>query len=101
MSVETGSRSEAGVPWSAPPLAPTRGFRVLGSRRRVLIPGISEVRGPAASMRRDALFRRMLAAGDILALVGAFLLTLEISRRPLGVTWVPSPRSRSCSSPRS
>src|SRR5471030_1087155 len=87
MSVETGSRSEAGVPWAAPPLAPARGFRVLGTRRRVLIPGISEVRGPAASMRRDALFRRMLAVGDVIALAGAFFLTFEIVRRPIGVTW--------------
>ena len=49
-----------------------QGLPGLGARRRVLIPGISEVRGPAASMRRDALFRRMLALGDIIALIGAF-----------------------------
>ena len=87
MSVETGSRSEAGVPWAAPPLTTSKGFLGLGSRKRVLIPGISEVRGPAASMRRDALFRRMLAVADIVALAGAFLLTFELSRRPLGLTW--------------
>ena len=87
MSVETGSRSEAGVPWAAPPLATSKGFLGLGSRKRVLVPGISEVRGPAASMRRDALFRRMLALADIVALFGAFLITFEVSRRPLGLTW--------------
>ena len=87
MSVETGSRSDAGVPWAAPPLVQPKGFRVLGARRRVLIPGISEVRGPAASMRRDALFRRMLACADIVALAGAFFLTFQLARRPLGVTW--------------
>src|SRR5690349_5410759 len=87
MSVETGNPTEASVPWGGAPLAPTRGFLGLGARRRVLIPGISEVRGPAASLRRDSLFRRSLAVADILALIGAFLLTAEISARPLVLTW--------------
>jgi exopolysaccharide biosynthesis polyprenyl glycosylphosphotransferase len=95
MGVDTGSTSEASVPWGAPPLttgtrglpASTRGFLGLGGRRRVLIPGISEVRGPAASLRRDSLFRRSLAVADILALVGAFLITMAISPRPLNLTW--------------
>ena len=87
MSVETGSPTEASVQWGAPPLAPTRGFLGLGGRRRLLAPGISEVRGPAASLRRDSLFRRSLAVADILALVGAFLLTIEISARPLQLNW--------------
>jgi hypothetical protein len=86
MSVETGSTSEAGVPWGAP-LAPPRSFLGLGGRRRVLVPGISEVRGPDASMQRDALFRRMLAVADIVALIGAFLLTIVISRRTMQLTW--------------
>src|SRR3954463_12891836 len=87
MSVDTGSPSEASVSWGAPPLAaPARGFLGLG-RRRALIPGISEVRGPAASLRRDSLFRRSLAVSDILALLTAFLLTTEISSRPLVLTW--------------
>jgi exopolysaccharide biosynthesis polyprenyl glycosylphosphotransferase len=87
MSVETGSPAEAGVTWGAPPLTPTRGFLGLGSRRRVLIPGIAEVRGPAASLRRDSLFRRTLAIADVLALVGSFLLTIVLSSRPLVLTW--------------
>src|SRR5581483_206019 len=87
MSVETGSPAEASVPWGAQPLAPpARGFLGLG-RRRVLIPGIAEVRGPAASLRRDSLFRRSLAFADLLALVGAFLITYELSARPLKLTW--------------
>jgi exopolysaccharide biosynthesis polyprenyl glycosylphosphotransferase len=49
--------------------------------------GIAETRGPAASMRRDALFRRMLALADVVAVVGAFLLTLALSRRSLQLTW--------------
>jgi exopolysaccharide biosynthesis polyprenyl glycosylphosphotransferase len=40
---------------------------------------ILETRGPAASLRRDALFRRMLLAGDVLAIVGAFALAIELS----------------------
>src|SRR5450759_959011 len=40
---------------------------------------ILEARGPAASMQRDALFRRMLLVGDVLAIVGAFALAIELS----------------------
>jgi exopolysaccharide biosynthesis polyprenyl glycosylphosphotransferase len=40
---------------------------------------ILETRGPAASMLRDALFRRLLLAGDMLAIVGAFALAIELS----------------------
>ncbi len=87
MSVETGSRAEGGIPWDARGLPATRGFLGLGGRRRVLLAGISEVRGPAASMARDALFRRSLALADIAALAGAFLLTLAVAQRPLGLTW--------------
>ncbi len=87
MSAETGSRTEAGAPWVAPPLSAPRGFLGLASRRRVLVPGISEVRGPDASMRRDALFRRSLAVADIFAVVGAFLLILVVSPRSLDLHW--------------
>lgn len=86
MSVETGS-GEAGAPWGAATIADSRGLLGFGGRRRVLAPGISEVRGPAASMRRDALFRRMLAIADVAALVGAFVLTLALSRRSVQLTW--------------
>ncbi len=87
MSVDTGSTTEASASWAAPPLAPTRGFLGLGGRRRLLVSGISEVRGPAASLRRDSLFRRSLAVADILALLGAFLLTAELAARPVVLTW--------------
>ncbi len=85
MSVETGNPSEAGAPWGAPSLAASRGLA--GGRRRTLLPGISEVRGPAASMRRDALFRRTLAIADVLAIFAAFLVTFAVSRRPMQLTW--------------
>jgi exopolysaccharide biosynthesis polyprenyl glycosylphosphotransferase len=82
MSVETRRRAEE----ASAPLAAPRGF--LGrARLGGLALGIAEVRGPAAAMRRDALFRRMLVAADIVALLGAFLLTIFLSRRSLQLTW--------------
>jgi exopolysaccharide biosynthesis polyprenyl glycosylphosphotransferase len=89
MSVESGSGTEAGVSWaSTAPLAGSRGFLgLVGARRRVSAPGIREVRGPAACMRRDALFRRMLLVADVVAIVGAFVLTVELSRRSVQLTW--------------
>jgi exopolysaccharide biosynthesis polyprenyl glycosylphosphotransferase len=38
-------------------------------------------------MRRDALFRRFLLVADVVAIVGAFLLTVGLSRRSLELTW--------------
>ncbi len=83
MSVETGSSTEETVP----PLAVPRGLVGLASRRSGWQSAISEVRGPAACMRRDALFRRMLLAADVVAVVGAFALTVALSRRSLQLTW--------------
>jgi exopolysaccharide biosynthesis polyprenyl glycosylphosphotransferase len=99
MSVETGSGAEAGVGWGPPSLVDScgsaggrlasgsRGFLGLSGRRRLVVGGIAEVRGPAACMRRDALFRRLLLVADVVAIVGAFVLTVELSRRSLGLTW--------------
>ena len=76
---------------SAPPLG-----MPLGATRRALRgnhghrshePLPSESRGLATSMRRDAIFRRMLLAADILAIAGAFALTVELSSRSLQLTW--------------
>jgi exopolysaccharide biosynthesis polyprenyl glycosylphosphotransferase len=38
-------------------------------------------------MRRDALFRRLLLVADVLAIVGAFALTIGLSSRDLRLTW--------------
>jgi exopolysaccharide biosynthesis polyprenyl glycosylphosphotransferase len=38
-------------------------------------------------MRRDALFRRMLLAADMVAIVGAFAITLALSSDSLQLTW--------------
>lgn len=86
VSVETGSGTEKGLAWGASAPA-SRGFLARATRRGGLAQGISEVRGPAASMRRDALFRRMLLVSDIVAICGAFLLTVELSTRSLELTW--------------
>jgi exopolysaccharide biosynthesis polyprenyl glycosylphosphotransferase len=87
MSVETGSRTEAGVQWN-PPASSTRGILGLAVRLRLAAPGIAEVRGPAACMRRDALFRRMLVVADVVSIVAAFVLTVALARRSLQLTWV-------------
>ncbi len=89
MSVETGSvETEGGTDGVVQPLAVPRGFTGLTARRGGLASGILEVRGPAACMRRDALFRRMLLAADVLALVGAFALTVALSQRSsVQLTW--------------
>src|ERR1700722_4633965 len=63
------------------------GRGVLGLGRWSGVGGVVEVRGPAACMRRDALFRRLLVVADVVAIVGAFLLTVGLSRRSVGLTW--------------
>ncbi|HWY17513.1 MAG TPA: exopolysaccharide biosynthesis polyprenyl glycosylphosphotransferase [Solirubrobacteraceae bacterium] len=88
MSVETGSGTQGGVPWGAR-LDSSRGFVGLGVRRRPTPQGIAEARGPAACMRRDALYRRSLLVADVVALAGALVLTIALSSRrvPLHLTW--------------
>ncbi len=83
MSVETGSSTEKTVP----PLVAPRRLLGRAAGRDGTPSAISEVRGPAACMRRDALFRRMLLVADVVALVGAFALTVALSRRSLQLTW--------------
>src|ERR1700683_3123885 len=87
MSVEAGSTTrDAGAPWEGSITTSSRGFRGLAGRRR-LASQITEARGPAASLRRDGLFRRFLLVADVVAIVGAFALTLELSRRSQQLTW--------------
>jgi exopolysaccharide biosynthesis polyprenyl glycosylphosphotransferase len=98
MSVDTGSGAEAGVVWGAASLsdssAPLAGTGGRASAPRGLsglgwlgIGGDGAVRGPAASLRRDALFRRLLLVADVVAVVTAFLLTVVLSRRSVQLTW--------------
>ena len=60
-----------------------RGFVGLGVRRRPSAQQITEARGPAASLRRDALFRRMLLVADAVAIAGTFLLVTQLSPESL------------------
>lgn len=86
MSVETGKRTDAGLQWGVP--LGLRGTRAGASRGLVRRP-FADVRGPAVSLRRDALFRRSLIAADVLAILGALVLTVVLSSRrvPLQLTW--------------
>jgi FlaA1/EpsC-like NDP-sugar epimerase len=92
MGVETESRTREGVSWS-PRLRggssrPYDGPLGGGGGRRAARRG-AEARGPAACMRRDALFRRSLLVADIAAIVTALVLTTALSSRrlPLQLTW--------------
>jgi exopolysaccharide biosynthesis polyprenyl glycosylphosphotransferase len=86
VSVETGRGAEADVPWGAA-LAGSRSLRLDAGKRRVTALRITEARGPAASMRRDALFRRSLLAADVTSIVVTLTLTVGLSSRGLHLTW--------------
>jgi exopolysaccharide biosynthesis polyprenyl glycosylphosphotransferase len=66
----------------------SRGLVGLGIRRRQTPQQITEARGPAASLRRDALFRRMLLVADIVAIAGTFVLVTQLSPDSLQLTWL-------------
>jgi exopolysaccharide biosynthesis polyprenyl glycosylphosphotransferase len=85
MSVETGSSTEAGLQWG-PSLAGAASAQAEAARRGL---PRDEVRGPAACLRRDTLFRRSLLASDVVAILAALVLTVVLSSRrvPLHLTW--------------
>jgi exopolysaccharide biosynthesis polyprenyl glycosylphosphotransferase len=90
MSGET-QRKEAGTYTRlsrAQAVSGSRGLVGLGIRRRQTPQQITEARGPAASLRRDALFRRMLLVADVVAIAGTFVLVTQLSPRSLQLTWV-------------
>ena len=73
----------------APASIGARGLVGFGiGRRRQTPQQITEARGPAASLRRDALFRRMLLVADVIAIAGTFLVVTQLSSRPLQLTWL-------------
>jgi exopolysaccharide biosynthesis polyprenyl glycosylphosphotransferase len=82
---EAGAQTHLG---RAPASFGTRGLVGLGIRRRQTSQQITEARGPAASLRRDALFRRMLLVADVIAIAGTFLVVTQLSPRPLQLTWL-------------
>jgi exopolysaccharide biosynthesis polyprenyl glycosylphosphotransferase len=88
MSVETGDGTEAGLHWS-PPLSGTTSLPRRTARREERLERGVDVRGPAACLRRDTLFRRSLLAADAIAILVALVLTVVLSSRrvPLHLTW--------------
>src|ERR1700722_556051 len=68
--------------------AGSRGLVGLGLRRRSSAQQITEARGPAACLRRDALFRRLLLGADVVAIAGPFVLVMQLSSRSLQLTWL-------------
>jgi exopolysaccharide biosynthesis polyprenyl glycosylphosphotransferase len=58
-----------------------------GSRGRSTLVPIAEARGPAGSRRRDALFRRSLAGADVIAVLAAYALMIDVSAQALRLTW--------------
>jgi exopolysaccharide biosynthesis polyprenyl glycosylphosphotransferase len=90
MSVETGTGNgpETGLRWGGP-AATARTARHESSRRRLSLDIAAGMRGPSVCLRRDALFRRALLAADVVAILGALVLTVALSSRrvPLHLTW--------------
>jgi exopolysaccharide biosynthesis polyprenyl glycosylphosphotransferase len=96
MSGEIGisGTTEVSAVWDAAPVIDRRGDvgqrDVAGERAsrgtRDAKP-LGKLRGSRVGMRRDALFRRMLLAADVLATVAAFELTVLFSSRSLQLTW--------------
>ena len=82
---EAGTQTRLG---RAPVSVGTRGLVGLGIRRRQTPQQITEARGPAACLRRDALFRRMLLTADVIAIAGTFVVVTQLSSRPLQLTWL-------------
>jgi exopolysaccharide biosynthesis polyprenyl glycosylphosphotransferase len=64
-----------------------RGFMGLAARRRAVAQHLTEARGPAANLWRDALYRRTLVVADVVAIVAAFVLTVALSARSVQLTW--------------
>jgi exopolysaccharide biosynthesis polyprenyl glycosylphosphotransferase len=88
MSSEAGSKTRERVFRSPSAPVVARGFRGFDALRRATTPQITEARGPAAGLRRDALFRRLLATADLLAMTAAVVLTVELSPGSLQLRWV-------------
>lgn len=93
MGVETESGTRTGLPaWGAAPLRPVQSLEELAVRhppigRSIARRRAARPRGVAASMRRDALFRRTLVVADLVAIAGSFLLTVALSGRELHLMW--------------
>jgi exopolysaccharide biosynthesis polyprenyl glycosylphosphotransferase len=92
MSGGIGSETEMRIA-HATSAAPVQDFSGVQARRGWGVDHADEqvvetTQGPAASMSRNALFRRSLLAADVVAIVGAFALLAQLSSRSLQLTWV-------------
>jgi exopolysaccharide biosynthesis polyprenyl glycosylphosphotransferase len=59
----------------------------IGWRSRPPLGALAESMPSPALMRRNSMLRRMLLAADVVAVMSAFLLTVELPSRSLGLTW--------------
>ena len=71
------------VPSQVPLVA--RRLGTWSSTLRVAEPKLTS--GSITSKRRDSVFRRSLLTADLLAIVGAFVLTVELASRSVALTW--------------
>src|ERR1700760_323729 len=78
MSSEVTSKPETQVPWGRAQSGSGGLIAGRGLRRRPTALEITEARGPITSLRRDAIFRRMLVLADVAAVVLAFAITLAL-----------------------
>src|SRR5690242_11069812 len=88
--VETGSGTEAVLHWARPlGLRRERAGAACGGLGGLLWGAGSDARCPTVSLRRDTLFRPFLLAADVLAILSALVLTVELSssKVPLQLTW--------------
>jgi exopolysaccharide biosynthesis polyprenyl glycosylphosphotransferase len=70
------------------PLARARGAGAWEGQPRGERREAAELAGAMASVQRDSLFRRGLLAADVMALLGAFMLTVALSTSSLRLMWV-------------
>src|SRR5271155_5062670 len=70
-TLDADQAATVGIAGSAPPLGEPKGRSA----------------GRSESMRRDSIFRRALLVADALAIVGAFLLTIQLASKSLQLTW--------------
>ena len=78
MATRSGDEAEGILVWRA-------GEEVSSHSHRLA--GMWDVRGPAASVRRDALFRRGLVLADILAFMAAYALALAVPGGKTALSW--------------
>ncbi len=85
MSIGTRNRGES-IAWSEPAMA-AHELGGVSLRRPAASSRIGEVRGPDASLRRNAILRLLLAVADAAAVLGAVAIAAALSPHGLRPTW--------------